>query len=112
MATFNELRNIIKNGFRDYDGDILEEAIEAIDDLEKQTSRLAAENRNLNDATIQRGVLINDLECIDFGIGKLYFSIEKESAITIQELMAAINECACIVPVYVITSAIKSKLLI
>lgn len=44
---------------------------------------------------------------IDFGTGKLYYSIEPGSAITVNEIMHALSDVAMVVPLTHIAEAIK-----
>lgn len=107
--TGNALRKLITEGFKEYDGDIREEALELLQELESNQLVLAAKNKSLECKNIE---LTEDADIelteIDFGTGKIMYKIEPFSAITVHELMQALKNAALVVPLASIINGIKN----
>lgn len=113
-AAIDKLRKLINDGFKEYDGDIREEALEALDSIVLLYNAYNEANQLLQKQLtelLKTGDIIykgcNEMGRIDFGTGTLYYAIKKESAITVKELMQAIRDNAMVVPLQQMTNAIK-----
>lgn len=125
-SIYTPLRKLITEGFKEYDGDIREEALEQlqaiedinntiksqfaeqakdIDDAYKQIKKLEEDKASYQAETIS---LNNMLHIVDFGTARLHFYIEKGGAITLNEFMQALQEAAMVTPLHKLTRAIQA----
>jgi hypothetical protein len=90
MTNIEKLRSLIKEGFREYDGDIMEEAIELIDEIEKDEKALAT----LYNKQKKQIEWFNNSQTISHGTGEVSYFIHPGSAIVWHELMEAIKSAS------------------
>lgn len=129
-SAIEQLRKLINDGFKEYDGDIREEALEVLDIVEKNlkdhiiyNEALLADNAIIKkhcDDQADYVLLMSEKNKsladfnetymkgeIDFGTAKLFYAIEPGGVCIINELMQGLKDAAQIVPLTDLVKAVK-----
>lgn len=108
MTNIEKLRDLIKEGFREYDGDIMEEAIELLDIIENNNKIIVEQFNAQSDDLKRLTKQANSTQTITHGTGGISYFIHPESAVVWQELMDAIKHASATTALPVIINAINS----
>jgi hypothetical protein len=103
MTNIEKLRSLIKEGFREYDGDIMEDAINLIDTIKKDQDAIFA----LSCKQQKQIEWFNSSKTLTHGTGEISYFIHPGSAIVWQELMNAINNAVATTPLPIIIDSIN-----